>query len=697
MKLAYPCVPARASRPGILTPSAARDIGTQMTETTTAGAAVKGTSRIFNRQSAMVLLGLLAAIAPFIAILCLGVPSWFPAAVTLDTVTVVRPGAVWNDPAWSLAGRLIWSLLLVIGVAALMNLRGWWGRWLPLAVLLAGLAIPQACIWSAGQSKSVEIGGLLPFSDASGYLYYACEMLQNHRIVAGFSDRPMFAAMLSSLLQFTGLNLQAVLAILLAFCGAGMFLAAREMHARFGTIATVCFLFIIYVFYNRSIGTLMTEHLGLALSLYAFPLLLRGLMEPRRGLWLAGMFFLSAALWARAGALFVLPVLCLLTGRHFRNSGRFSLRMFALAIAVICIPFALDRLLLVRLFDKATRPKSNFSYAAYGMVRGTNWHDANDTYGSDQAKIRAATLEIIRRKPFAIPRAMRRAWLAFFWDSQGFSFMGLDWSRHLLYAFLFGIALGLARASRSPYDGFTVAVGGGILLSIPFVPPWDCDSMRAYAATMPLHACLAATGIGALIRLLAPAFRRGNSAPVQLIETRTIPSSAPVIAVAFGNLALFLVFVVPLGRTLLTPRNRGYPAVAGALEFRDANSSTGWTPFAQFPTAFSINLVSDDWPRTRVPNVRISDFRAQLGGFGGHIYKTEADWLARLPQGITLSNWSYLRLLVLPTDKIGRAGSHVTVTDFNVGHLRLSKDVELSLPNLEDAPSVPVPEKAESR
>ncbi len=681
-----------------LTPPMAGDNGTRMTDTTTAGAARGGMSRIFNRRTAMMLLGILTAIAPFLAILCLGVPSWFPSAIVLDTVTIVRPGAEWNDPSWSLAGRLTWSLLLAAGVVALMNLRGWPRTWLPLAVLLAGLAIPQACMWATGQSKSMAIGGLVPFSDASGYLDYACDMLRNHRIVAGFSDRPMFAAMLSSLFQFTGLNLQAVLSILLAFCGVGMFLAAREMHARFGTVAAVFFLFILYVFYNRFTGMLMTEHLGLALSLYALPLLLRGLLEPRRSLWMCGLLFLSAALWARAGALFLLPVLCVFTGRHFRNAGRFSLRMAALAGAVIFIPFALDRILVLRLFDRATSPKSNFSYAAYGMVHGTNWHDAHDTFGNDHEKMRAATLEIIRKKPLSIVRAMRRAWREFFWESQGFSFMGTGWSRHLIYALVFAAALGLARASRSPYDGFTVAVGVGMMLSIPFVPPSDCDLMRAYAATVPLHACLAATGIGALMRLLAPAFRRGDTARVKLIEPLTPPSRAPVVAMAFGSAALVLIFVVPLGRAVLSREDRAYSSITATLEAQGNNAlPAGTVPFTQLPTAFAIHLVPDDSPRPRVPNVRISDFRAKLGGFKGHIYQTEADWLMQLPPGTSLLNGCGLRLCLLPTEKISRAGSRFEHTGFRVGSLILFKDAELSLPNFDDATSLPLIEKAEPR
>ncbi len=644
----------------------------------------------------MVSLGILTALAPFLAILCLGVPSWFPTAVVLDTATVVRPGAEWNDPSWSLAGRLMWSLLLAAGVVALMNLRGWPRRWLPLAVLLAGLALPLACMWATGQSKSMAIGGLIPLSDAAGYLDYACEMLRNHRIVAGFSDRPMFAAMLSSLLQFTGLNLQAVLSIFLAFCGVGMFLATREMHARFGTVAAFFFLFILYVFYNRFTGMLMTEHLGLALSLYAFPLLLRGMIEPRRGVWLCGLFFLSAAMWARAGALFMLPVLCVFTGRHFRKAGRFSLRMAVLAGAVMFVPLALDRLLVARLFDRETRPSSNFFYVAYGMLRGTDWHEAYAIYGNDHEKIRAATLQILRKKPSSVLRAARRAWREFFWGAQGFSFMGTDWSRHLIYASAFAAALGFARASRSPYDGFTVAATVGMLLSIPFVPPADCDLMRTYAATMPLHACLAATGIGAFIRLLAPAFRRGDTVRVSFIEPRTLPSRAPSVAVAFGSAMLFLVFIVPLGRAVLSREDRAYSSITTTLDARrtyavaEGYAPAGATLPTQFPRAFAIHLVSDDATRTRVPNIRISDFRRQLSGFEGFIYKKEADRLRTLPAGVSLVMSDKARIFLLPTEKLLRAGSRFEMTDVAAGSLQVSKDAELTLPNAEGAPARPV-------
>lgn len=663
----------------------------QMIETTTEGLAIRATPRMSNRGTVMLLFGLLAAAAPFIAILCFGVPSWFPSAVTLDTVTIVRSGAHWRDPSWSLAGRLTWSLLLATGVVSLMNLRGWWGKWLPLAVLLAGLAIPQACIWAGAQSKDMLIGGLVPFTDASGYLDYACQMIGNHRIAYGFTDRPMFSALLSSLIESTGMKLQPALAAFLAFCGAGMFLSVREMHARFGAVTSICFLFVIYTFYGRFIGQLMTEHLGLGLSLYALPLLLRGVMERQRGAWFAGMLFLSAALFARAGAYFVLPMLCLVAGRRFRNAGRFSFRMAGLAFAVVLVSFALNRLLLVRLFDPASRPQSNFSYVAYGTLRGTDWTEALKTYGTDHKKIRAAIFEHLREKPFSVLHAVRRTWREFFWDARGFGFMGREWSPLLLYAFLLALVLGVFRASRSPYDAFSVAVALGILASIPWVPPADCDSMRVYAATMPLQACLAAGAIGALVKLVAPAFRKNRPALVPLVNTVNVPAADSWFGVACGGLMLFLTVAVPLGRAVLSSEKHEFSPIGGigdtADEIRQYQlsppgiSGVSRGPSTEFTKAFAIHLMPDDAGPTRLPNVRISDFRARLGGFDGFAPKKEGAWLAALPPGVSLLNGLKQGILVLPTEKLLRTGVHVDFHYFNVGGLILSCDTALTLPD----------------
>jgi len=53
----------------------------------------------------------------------------------------------------------------------------------------------------------------------------------------------------------------------------------------------------------------------------------------------------------------------------------------------------------------------------------------------------------------------------------------------------------LWRNHRRPLPRLIIAAWAGILLSVPFVPPWDADNMRAYAATIPFVIALPMMGL----------------------------------------------------------------------------------------------------------------------------------------------------------------------------------------------------------
>ncbi|HWU40616.1 MAG TPA: hypothetical protein VN203_23465, partial [Candidatus Acidoferrum sp.] len=53
----------------------------------------------------------------------------------------------------------------------------------------------------------------------------------------------------------------------------------------------------------------------------------------------------------------------------------------------------------------------------------------------------------------------------------------------------------LWRNHRRPLPLLIIAAWAGILFSVPFVPPWDADNMRAYAATIPFVVALPIMGL----------------------------------------------------------------------------------------------------------------------------------------------------------------------------------------------------------
>ena len=114
--------------------------------------------------------------------------------------------------------------------------RDWIGVLAGLTITLALFALPLATLWQHFASHDNAVGGLLPFSDASGYDYDARRLTEGHTL--GWSARrPLFAALFGTLLATTGQNLQISLAALVAINAIVTFLLARELRVSHGPVA----------------------------------------------------------------------------------------------------------------------------------------------------------------------------------------------------------------------------------------------------------------------------------------------------------------------------------------------------------------------------------------------------------------------------------------------------------------------------
>jgi hypothetical protein len=619
------------------------------------------------RSTALPVLWAIAAVVPFLVILYFGLPAWFPGWITQDATSVVLdkvPGQQYF--------RQLWVIFVALATVGLMQGRGWVGRFLPLAVLLATLAIGQAWIWQSGLSKYVMVGGLVPFADATVYSQYANQIFQNHQIVDSLQDRPMFAALLGTLWWLCGGNPQIALWPLLLICGLAMYLATRAVRVWFGSVAAVTFLSIVYFYYARWLGTLMTEQLGLALGLLACPLLLGGFMQKRERAWLAGVTLLALALCTRAGAFFVLPALCVVAAIHFGQRPRFAWKLAGKTLGLVIVAMALSRFLAFCVFDADHFPRSNFGFTAYGVVNYGDWTLALKQFGTDRDKIQAALFERIKTTPSSVPIGMWLAWKAFFSNSIGFSFMGAGYAA-VLQIITIGTFL-MACFRRIPASPLVIAFCIGMGASIPFVPPADADRMRAYAATIPLQALVAGLGVSGICQLLQFAARRFVAkAEVPKPEIVDVGSEMRVCA-SFGVALLTLIFVIPITRYVYFP-NRVPAQTIMALSKRPQT----------IPSGFYINLIADSAPQTWVPNVRVSDFRRNLASLGA-AFRAEAAALAQLPEGVSVVGGG-IELIILPSEKLHRADSTAKFNKVRVNWIRLAIDTELAIPIAE----VPAP------
>ena len=405
--------------------------------------------------------------------------------------------------------------------------------------MLSVFSIVLVGMWQAGVSDFHILGGLLPYSDAQGYYTDALRLLHGQRFSIFSSRRPLFPAFLAAILGATGLDLRVALFLLTAMSVLAICFAVREVQHSLGVPAGILMLLCLFMFYRRYIGSTLTEHLGLTFGCLAFALIWRGTVARRSGPVVFGLFLMSLGLNARTGTFLILPALVLWATWEFRGPSKSMPRILGGGIAAVVLGFAVNGLVL-RAVGTPGAAYSNFSYVLYGLVFGGNWslvlqqHPELATLAPvEQAnRVYALAWEAIRMNPLALIAGSVRAWTAFFVGRSG------TWFSHILYlspewadlrqmlladgvkalnfrrdlwvlldvaaregwiialnALMVAGTVVLWRKRRKPLALLTIVAWAGILLSVPFVPPWDADNMRAYAATLPFVVALPMMGL----------------------------------------------------------------------------------------------------------------------------------------------------------------------------------------------------------
>ncbi|MBX6323586.1 MAG: hypothetical protein IRY94_17345, partial [Rhodospirillaceae bacterium] len=434
-------------------------------------------------------------------------------------------------------------------------------------------------------------------------------------------------------------------------------------------------------FYRRFVGTGLSENAGFILGCLAAALLWRGAGTRAPRELYGGAFLLTLALVARAGCFFVLPFLVLWIARLLRKEGWISLRAGLLGIVAVGAGF-LCNFALLRLFGQPESAFSNFPVVLYGLISGGNWttayaeHPEIRTLPESEAarRVLGFALAKLREDPWLLAKGVMRAWEAFFSLGLGhFTFLRLGgaevreitralspWSDlwppalariasnhgirgwpsvvyHAVYTLLPWVLFlaGAISVTRRPGDARSQLLGAswvGIVLSIPFVPPWDGDAMRVYAATMPVQLVLPAVGASRLIgwlrtRLARPRIERGSAGPAMPTDptaARTVglaavsallpalvalkvgmpaaaPPPAPDLACARGEPHL----VVPIRGTQIALRNKR----AGLLQPTFQDFQSGLAPvLGLYPDL--LGPLADLAPGTVLTAVRYVDKRA---------------------------------------------------------------------------------------
>ncbi|WP_146654662.1 hypothetical protein [Labilithrix luteola] len=461
----------------------------------------------------------------------------------------------------------------------------------PAFVVLAVICVALSCgavthLWSTGhEGRSAILLGIYPYSD-SGQFYS-----DTQRLLAGLpfemaSRRPLHAALTTALLHVTGNDLRIVLMTYAVAMGFGTAFAASEAR-RFGGASAGFVVFLLGAFFQRRFaGFVATEALGYPLAALAFGLLLRAAGENRQRAritnFVAGVLALSLALLARAGPMLVVPAVLVwgtLQARALR--GRAVLASAGLGGAALA--YGMNRWI-------ASHTSSGGAWAdlppiLYGALHRDDFTrmfvDHPEVLSLPPSARFSVMMDIVGRAALADPSSVLKAafasvgcWLAlphglfsYVWNNPddhvledgallqrlvhevGYAGPVMHWARTLgLYSVVNALTMGacaavvvvafvvglvrLVKMRRAPIASLVLFVMAGLLVSLPFTPPWITEACQSQAAILPFVAVVVGFAFQrrAVTMVVAPSpSPEGSSrAPVIVLATAVLLGGAGI-------------------------------------------------------------------------------------------------------------------------------------------------------------------------
>jgi hypothetical protein len=397
------------------------------------------------------------------------------------------------------------AFLLIIFLGTVFSGKGivWDAISLTLALVL--FSLPIISKWQVALNNGYLIGGLLPWSDAHDYYEGAYHLINNGVLTAWATRRPLFGGFLAVILSVTRNNLQITQVLLAIFNGLASFLASREIQKSFGPFSAATFLLICYWFYVRYAGLTLSEQLGLCFGSLAVAFLARGVQNESIKETTFGLFLLTIALNARAGAFFILPALILWLEIYYaKRIGRLKLVLFAIVVVALGM---LTNFFMVKMIGPSTAaPFSNYSYTLYGLASGNQgWAQVMKDYPDvKEEDVLNLAIQKIREEPLLFIVGVFRSYQDYFSLFRGqFSFMHTiqdqnDYGNRLLWVFTWTGLVSAVFNRRDELYGLALATFLGVFLSAGLLPPVDADYVRIYAATIPIVAYIASMGVALL-------------------------------------------------------------------------------------------------------------------------------------------------------------------------------------------------------
>lgn len=498
--------------------------------------------------------------------------------------------------------------------------------------VFALFAIPLIYKWQFAPTAGNVIAGLVPWKDASNYFYESLRLLDGVPVSEWGARRPLSAAFFSSLLRLNGGSFSGVLVVLVVLNAFAALVVSRVIARRYGAMGAAIYIVVVYKFYARFAGALLSEQLGFLLGNLALFCLLAGVETKRYRTAVLGLALFTLALNARAGAFFILPVLVIWLSLEFRETIS-RVRSAAISTLVVCAIVVLNFGFVRLMSDGRGTAFSNYPQTLYGIAAGNkSWKQISiDHPGVPERELLSLAIAKIKSEPALFVKGMLSSCVDFLAPRRGaFGFIDAGRFQVATTAGLWIlVALGAWHAAARRFrgaDGLALASLVGVAASLPLLPPIDSDGMRVFAATIPFSALWIVTGASRLAALV-----RGSGAEA---TSNTIPGVRVAFerAVIWVSAAIVVLALVVPGLARATAMRTDVDSEERATQ----GCGDGETLFHGLALSdASITLVPDDTARESWrPYVRESDFRDSLKH--GQ-YPPLVEGLRGLPAGVHFS------------------------------------------------------------
>ena len=465
------------------------------------------------------------------------------------------------------------------------------------------------------QGSYSSIGGLLPWSDASGYFANARTFLNGGLIpaYAATSSRVFFVSTISTLLGITGQNLQLTIALICLACMFSCYFLIREVKQSFGLFPAFVGFILLFSFFLINVGALLSEMEGFALGGIGCALLINGTREKKNfPLWL-GLFMLALAVNARPGAFFIFPAL-LLWSVFYRNDSFYNKRFWFGCLIAIGIGFLINWLFTQWLAVKISSNYSNFPVLLLSLVSGginpdslVRQHPELNIITNNQFAVQIAyqmALDTFRNNPAELLVGISKSYLDYFGTRGTFIFIAAENRPVTLICdglFIIGIITGLLSLKRAEKNIWGMA-GLGILLTVPII---NYVGVRVYAATIPIQVILICLAIQTILSWFKIDPRIDKIEPENFAKHSIRYSAIILVIIILGPIALRL-FSKPVETKLVTCPDS------------QVSATILWTQGSY------IQLVPDYQIATSsAPLVRISDFKRGMLGYDNTAFYNE--------------------------------------------------------------------------